>query len=333
MAAAVGAPQVERLLAAGLLLAAPLADGDSYPCDEHAEPGCCRVVVREPGGVRAVCGLHVPRCEPVEIAPEDAVTLRVDPVRFQAALARALGLAPVAPETPDPVRPLVLGDRCIGATVVRFLLVPRPRRTLARHGLTGLVPAPDGVLVVLLAFHPEAVPAAARAAPPPGAEWLLLSDVLRVEGTAPVADLSTFLLRHRFPGVDLGRELWPPWTLVVDEGARRFHYGGRPLDLDRHEVAARLLVALARQAGRFVPRRDLLVAVWPDEFSVRGKARMDLDALDRRLRQTRSVLSDAFRALPPRPGLVHDPVENLRARSDEEGGYRLAVEAGRVMWV
>jgi hypothetical protein len=221
-----------------------------------------------------------------------------------------------------------LGERRFGATAVGLLWAPRPHTVDADTLAPCLWDAPARVLAL--------VPSLAALAPDRPARvgrvelhWAGLAEVLRL-GPPPQADLSELVLRWGLDGEELGAWLAPRFALVHDAGAGRAWYGGRRLDLDRRPLVARLLGELAARPGRWVPRADLLVALWPDEFTSRGRLRADPVKLDRRLRQLASELNRLFTLADP-PDLPAAPVENLRTCSDLDGGYRLGLPVERVI--
>lgn len=79
-------------------------------------------------------------------------------------------------------------------------------------------------------------------------------------------DLSELLARVRALGrrATSADSLVRVGPLVVDRSERRASLDGRKLDLTPREFA--LLAYLARQAGRIVPRTELLVKVWETSF-------------------------------------------------------------------
>lgn len=79
-------------------------------------------------------------------------------------------------------------------------------------------------------------------------------------------DLGELLARaraliRRASGVDVTLRVGP---LVIDREERRVLLDGRPIDLTSREFA--LLLHLAREAGRNVPRMELLSKVWQTSF-------------------------------------------------------------------
>jgi two-component system OmpR family response regulator len=79
-------------------------------------------------------------------------------------------------------------------------------------------------------------------------------------------DLSELLARVRALGrrASIAEGIVRVGPLVVDRSERRASLDGRKLDLTPREFA--LLAYLARQAGRVVPRTELLVKVWETSF-------------------------------------------------------------------
>ncbi len=331
----VGGDGVAALLATGLVFRVPMEDGEDYPCTEGGEPGCCRHLVADgDGGLVAVCGASLGRLCPDEpVRAEEAQWLAVEPVSFGRAVCRLLGLSGGGLETTFSEGPQQLGVRRFGRTEVAFHLVSWPRLVLQGAHLEVLARRISGVVAptVLLAPSSASLPPSVARGTPHGLEWLCLDQVLPLVGERVQVDLSPFLLRHRFPGVELGPALWPAFALVIDrENGKRF-YAGQELGLARSPLAARFLDLMAAQPGVFIPRSELLVELWPDAFTTRGRALEDPDALDRRLRQLRGELGKVFRGLHRVQGLPHDPVENLRGRSDVEGGYRMNLRPHRVL--
>src|SRR5690242_813297 len=65
-----------------------------------------------------------------------------------------------------------------------------------------------------------------------------------------------------------GREVFEFADFILDVAERRLSKGGVPVPLEpkAHEV----LVALVRNAGRLMPKRQLLDLVWPQSFVEEG---------------------------------------------------------------
>lgn len=144
--------------------------------------------------------------------------------------------------------------------------------------------------------------------------WMALSEVL--DEVRLRVDLADVRERHGIGGLDL---LWPRFTLALDDRYALWH--GTLHDLGRTPAQLALLAELGNQAGVFVPRSELLPALFPDEFTNRGRCRTDPLKLDRRLRQLVSRVNGAMGEGPD----GQPPIENLRARADTDGGYRIAL--------
>jgi hypothetical protein len=221
-----------------------------------------------------------------------------------------------------------LGERAVGDAVARFVFVPRPRRWLAEGWLDRAVDEhPDRVLVVIgldVRGLPADAPRRVRGA---RVEWLTLEAAF--DATIPPSTCRRpgwRSHRTRISRRSSGPGTRSSWT----RPARRRATPATCSRLGRSPLEERLLHALLRQPGVWVPRRDLLLALWPEEFSSRTREPKDPIALDRRLRQLKSALSAVFAELPAVSGAARDPIENLRTRGDLDGGYRLAVEPTRV---
>ena len=313
LAADLGADTLGALDQLRLLHREPVATGSRYPCD-----GCPRGrVVVEHEGTWAVCSCGV-GCDPVDVGQVDR--LELDAGALVHRLRQVLQLDGPA-ESPRWNRPARLGDRRFGVQRVVFGLMVRPRCVRPAR-LDRWLREQRGSVTVLLAPTRAAMPV--RGA---GEVWLSLDEVVDLQ--AGVADLSELALSGRLPGVDLGELLWPRFALVVDTQRESFTYAGQPLGLARSPRLAGLLTALAARPGEWVSRRELLLALYPDEITTRGRLLTDAVKLERRLRQLVSDLGRAFKELEAR-GLPANPIENLRARSDTEGGYRLVLPPERV---
>jgi hypothetical protein len=223
-------------------------------------------------------------------------------------LARAAGV-----DAPGPVAELtVLGERRSGADDV---LVLWARHTRVEDELALLLEdRRPRVAVVLLAHRRQLqtlVPARLRGIP---VVWLALSETL--DDRTLRVDLADVRARYGRGGLDV---LWPRFSLAIDDRYALWH--GVQHDLGRAPAQLALLGELGKQTGAFVSRSDLLPALFPDEFTNRGRCRTDPLKLDRRLRQLVSRLNTAVGEGPD--GQL--PIENLRARADTDGGYRLAL--------
>ncbi|MFT7519567.1 MAG: hypothetical protein ACI9MC_001709, partial [Kiritimatiellia bacterium] len=157
--------------------------------------------------------------------------------------------------------------------------------------------------------------------------WLSLDQVIDLHTGS--ADLSELPIRLQLAGANLGELLWPRFALVVDPVEQRFYYAGQALDIERRPRLVELLRILAARPNQWVCRRDLVLGLYPDEITNRGKLLTDPGKIERRLRQLVSDLGKAFKAVDSR-GLPTNPIENLRARSDLEGGYRLGLPPRQV---
>lgn len=304
-----------------LVDAEPIAPGDGYPC--RCPQDGCAMRVFEDRGLLAVCG-RGSDCADERLPEDDAVWVRVTSASMAWVLQRALRLEPRRPEALRGV--FVLGERMIGATLTRFVLAPRPRQAACDGAIERLVhEVPDRHLVVLTF---DEVPAAARSEIGRArVEWISLAQAFH-PSDPPRIDLAAVALVVA-SGADVRAELWPRYVFVADPERWRFAYAGRPFDLARQPIIARLLVELLRRPGKWVPRKDLLVALYADEaFDLMAK---DPGGVDRRLRQAKSDLTKVFASLGLPAGVPADPIENLRARSDLDGGYRIDVGADRVL--
>ena len=315
--AAWGVPAVDAARAAGLVDLVAFEEGAPFPC----ACGACRARLLRESGRWAVVSDGPLACpdEALDEAADEGV--QVLPSRLVRVLARAAGLDVAPPASwRDPV---MLGTRVLAGRRVGFVWVPQTAQVNER--LRVLAHEEPNRDLVALVPHRSAVPS---------------------EGGSPIGGVRVFWLdvgTHLFPDrddlrLDLadvalagpapdGRELWPRYALVVDEARGRAWWGGRALPLDRTPLGARMLFELARRPGAWVTRRELMLALWPEEFSSRTRAPVDPIALDRRLRQLRSALGEVVAAVGPVAGLPEELVENLRTRSDTDGGYRLNVDA------
>ena len=313
---AIGKQLVRALLELRLLRSEPIREHSRYPCE-----GCPRgrQVVRHEG-TWAVCTCPSVSCEPVDLSASEQLELddRALTLRVRGLLELA---GPFEPTRWN--RVALLGERRIGVERIVFGFVPRPL-CVSTERLGIWLARQQARTTVLLAPTRDS----RLTATPSGAGrvvWLSLEEVVDVEeGTA---DLSELALRVALPSAVLGELLWPRFSLVLEAG--RYSYAGQTLGLERHPRVADLLRTLAERPGQWVSRRDLVLAVYPDEITNRGKLLTDPVKLERRLRQLVSDLGKAFKAVDPR-GFPANPIENLRSRSDLEGGYRLALSPERV---
>jgi hypothetical protein len=321
MRAEIGAEALEIAERVGLLDSTPIADGDDYPCRCPLEDGCAMRVVDEDGLV-AVCGRGA-SCSDERLSDADAAWSHASPTTLTPVLQRAARLE-VAPVTP--VRDVwILGQRSVGATAFRFVLAPRPSRSLHDGTIDRLANEdPNRVLVVLCVGDTPTMPSV-----PARTHLVPLRDHLH-PGDTPTIDLAAVYLASA-RGTDLRAELWPRYTWVADVQRGRFGYAGASLDLERKVNPARFLARLLAEPGQWVSRFELACAVWCDK----SPSEIDLEDpdTDRNLRSTKAELSQAIKRIDPPAGFPRDPIENLRTRSGDDGGYRIAVEADRVIFL
>jgi hypothetical protein len=281
-----------------LLRRTPIRDGDLYPsaCDQD------RIVTKSIQGLVATCTCVPPNCLDATSDPPELHAL--DDRALIALLRAALGLNGPA-EGPHRHRPTALGARSFGTTTVQFRLsLATPSESTHRNIVT-LVPTADQLPT------------------DPTPNCLALADLVDLQ--TGVADLADLVLNDIAPhNLEL---LWPRYALTVE--GQRFHYAGQRLPLDRHPRLAALLTALAKSPSRWLNRQDLVLALYPDAITTRGRLLEDPIKLDRRIRQVVSDLGKAFATVDPHD-LAANPIENLRARSDAEGGYRLALPPDRI---
>ncbi len=316
--AVLGEEWLGRLRRGGWFESRAIHPGDSYPCPCPGGDGCPRRVVALRQGLVAVCGQEVESCEDVELGVDDTEALSVTAMTLRRALAGSLGLEP-GKLPRDGGRRVELGERRFGDGAAALWFAPSLRGEAARlwasglrrrragHGVGVLVPrrlAVDGRVAELLEAN--------------GTVLLPLDEVAGFDGERLTIDLADLVLANDFPGVELGRELWPRYEFVLDPEAGRYWFGGQRLvTLERRHLAAKLLIALARRPGRLVTRDDLAAAMWPDDYGARGSHEMDWD---RRVRQQKRLLA---RALAADLGEDVPVIESVASGSDVDGGYRL----------
>ena len=162
---------------------------------------------------------------------------------------------------------------------------------------------------------------------PRGVHWLALDQIVDLQ--AGKADLSELAFALQLTGEELALLLWPRFHLVIDRQGTPY-YGGVRVNVDRSAKLGQLLGILAARPGEWVSRRELLTALYPEEVTNRGRWLTDPEKLDRRLRQLVSALGKAFDTARLPDSAPDNPLENLRARGDHEGGYRLTIPVERV---
>ena len=307
LAGQLGSETLGALDELGLVRREPFLAGARLPCE-----GCSqgRQVV-EHEGTWAVCTHPEMACESVDLTETDRA--EVDEAGLVRQLRATLRLeGPTEPLSPH--RPVLLGQRGLGGQTVAFALV-RPRRAqerVVREWLQlGRVQN-----AVLLTPTSRWLPSWVL---PLGVHWLALDQM--VDLPAGTADLSELAFALRLTGEELAQLLWPRFHLVIDRLGTPY-YGGVRVNLGRSAKLGQLLGLLAARPGEWMSRRDLLTALYPEEVTNRGRWLTDLGKLDRRLRQLVSALSKAFDVAAAGTTLVN-PIENLRARGDHEGGYRI----------
>ena len=299
----------------GLIRRESFLAGVRLPCD-----GCSqgRQVV-EHEGTWAVCTHPEMGCESVDLTEVDRA--EIDEGELIRRLQTALQLeGPIEPLSAR--RPVLLGHRRLGGRRIAFGLV-RPRRIQERI-VREWLQLRRVQSAVLLAPTSQWLPDWVL---PQGAHWLAMDQIVDLQ--AGRADLSELAFALRLSGAELAQLLWPRFHLVIDSQGTPY-YGGVRVDLGRSAKVGQLLALLASRPGEWLSRRKLLTTLYPGEVTNRGRWLTDLGKLDRRLRQLVSALSKAFDAALLTNSTLENPVENLRARGDDEGGYRLRVPEGRV---
>lgn len=332
MIATLGEETVRALTDIRLLRASPLEDGDDYPCDEHAEPDCSRqVVVDDRGCAVAVCGVAPAQCRE-EVIPEGMChLLAVDPMVLVVALAEAVGVERSVGRVDIGSGPVLLGHRAFGEIDVRYYLSARCGRDI-RAGLIDRLRPADHERVLLIGLHGRLAPEPERTErTPSGIDWVFLNEIGEIVDRRLVVDLSSWHVKARLPGVDLGAMLWPRFHLVLDPAARRHHYAGKLLPLGDQLKAQALLEALAAAPGSPLSHRELQMRLWSEKFSARGGRQRDEQDLAASLRGHVRTLRAALRRAS-RDGVSSDPIANIRG-DDVTGGYVLTTPAERVFWL
>lgn len=315
LAAQIGPETLGALDALGLVRREPFLAGAHLPCQ-----GCSqgRQVV-EHEGTWAVCTHPGMGCEAVDLTEVDRAEL--DEAGLVQRLRAVLRLD--GPSEPlSPRRPVLLGHRRLGGQRIAFALV-RPRRVqerVVREWLQlGRIQS-----AVLLAPTSRWLPDWPL---PRGVHWLALDQIVDLQ--AGKADLSELAFALQLTGEELALLLWPRFHLVIDRQGTPY-YGGVRVNVDRSAKLGQLLGILAARPGEWVSRRELLTALYPEEVTNRGRWLTDPEKLDRRLRQLVSALGKAFDTARLPDSAPDNPLENLRARGDHEGGYRLTIPVERV---
>lgn len=303
----------------------PFVVCDSYPCLTAAEPGCRMRILQERGALVAVCSVAPGECGDEPLVAPDHVRVHVTHDTLVPLLQRALRLEQ---RWEAGLEVLHLGERRFGTTTVHFVLVPRPDSPVARNELDQAARAdPDRVLVAL-AFHRRDVPAA------PSIEghrlqWMALSDA------APTPDGLALDLTGLWdvfaPGEDPGSEAWPRYLFVADPARASFVYAGRPFGLAHRPQVQRLLIELLRRPGEWLSRQELLPLVWPEEYQ--GRDAVQVPAIEKRLRTAVSELRGILEGLQLPAGVDRNPIQNVRAASDTDGGYRIDIRPSRIRWL
>lgn len=310
-----GREVVDVLTRKGLLVRQPLRDG--APLGDH---GCLHgreLVVLDEGAV-AVCTGTPACCEPVRLAAPERLVL--DPLAFMALLRDLLGLVGPA-ETPHWNHVTLLGERRVGTRRVHFAFVPRPSCVTATRLARWLKTHPAG-LTVLVAPIRNAIPATS----PKRTTWLSLDET--VDLPTGTADLSELAENHELGWSDL-ELLWPRFPLVIGDESEGVRYGGQRIPIERSPRQRTLLRILAERPNAWVSRRELLLALYPDEITSSGRMLTEATNLERRMRQLVCELRQSF-VDAAAPDLPPHPIENQRGRSDVEGGYRLALRPEQV---
>lgn len=297
-----------------LLRREPYQEGQSYPCTYCSQNR--RVVEFE--GTWAVCTSPEDACAPMDISAVDRV--EVDETRVANLLREVLRLKGPA-EALQAARPVRIGDRVLGGQRVVFAFV-RPLRVRERDVLDWIRLQPEDSVVLL---HPRRSNQPDWALPRE-ATWLALDE--HVDLAQGTVDLSAIAIGMDLEGQELAELLRPHFDLVIDRRGEAF-YGGARVGQGRSERLVELLRVLAHRPGEWLNRRELQRELYPDEITNRGRLLTDPETLDRRLRQQVSSLGKALAKAGESAGL-RNPIENLRARSDTEGGYRLSLLRSRI---
>lgn len=307
---------INLMIRAGVLQWVAARDGTSWRCSTCAGLG---VVIEESGDLMVCCreGMGCP----ASVLAEGEM-LAMDEATTAAALGRLLGLsAPPMPACSGVAR--MLGER----TGVRFVLLGQASARGAHGDLCTLVGAFTGPVVVLV---PVPAGTSGHAGAMAGRTPLVqvgLDELLLHRNGKIIADYGPVVRAGVYVDGDIGALLAPAWELVIDED--RAWWKGDALAIEHAPVQHRLLAKLATRPGRFVPRQDLWLALYPDDHTRDGRLGRGVnpDDVDRRMRGVVRDLRATFRALP---GATDDsPIENQRG-TDGDGGYRVKVDGGRV---
>ncbi len=309
---------LERL---GFLVRTSISKGDPWPCVENS--GCCRRVVFEDEQGVAVCSRWPNECREQSFPMQNAYLLSMSLVGATCSLQTLLELDPRPIDNGSWV---FVGERLFGQRRVSFLLPRFPSSPDLQDLRSRINEDPDRVLVLIVP-HRRCIPGdAPRKIGNTELEWLPLGEILRPDCEA--LDLSSLVLNHSFPGFDVGRWLWPRYSLVID-GDRVWCFGDRLL-LERSPLERQFLLFLASAPDHRRTRRELLLEIWPESFSSRTMEPRDSVSLDRRLRQLKSDLCATLEAIRPGAGAI---VENVRGRSDTEGGYLLKLDSSEICFL
>jgi hypothetical protein len=317
----IGADAVRQALRLRLVRRASLIGGMTYPCRRL----CPMTLVQERDSLVALCGRASNRCAAEPIPAADAFQIEADASTVVGALQAILRLPPIAPG-PDRAA-LGLGTRRVGRHAVTFVLSPRPQ--LVTDWIARAVREDPDRVLVMITFSAGQIPAhAPRRIDGTRVVWVALEEALN---SADCLDLSDVWLGLGSAAV-VASELWPRYAFVVDEARDFCAYAGVRVPLERNGREALLLHILLRRAGHHMTRQELHPALWPDDFGGRRRPPSP-DLLDNRLRQVKLALSSIFKGMRLPVGAVQDPIETLRTRTDTDGGYRVAVDPDRVLFV
>ena len=310
----------------------------TWPCGLPGAEGCSRQVIHH-AAARIVAVCPEDRCDKVRVEREQLILRRLDLGRLARHIGASLDMdakgiaafddAGTVGGQPTTLR---LGARPFGAQDVAFYLT----RNASSQGLLPFFEKArlrdhSDHIVVLVPRDDDVDLAAREAAGRRHIDLLALDRLLDVGGNGRVRlDLSSYVSRHRFPGVDPSAFLWPRYWLVLDPREGRYWYGGRRIEFPaRSRRPQTLLLSLAARPGETVVRNDLCPAMWPDEYG--GKKTLEVD-WDRRIRDQKSALSGLLAtAAAQAEGLPQDPIRAVSG-SDVDGGYVLDVPGSQVFW-
>lgn len=320
----VSVAEVPLLVASGILSRRPLEPDQRFACAAPVEDGC-RVIVEEDGdGALALrCSQSPAQCGRRLLGKDESWAYRIDKAGIVTWAARNLGTDGSQIDRPRWDRPVPMGARRFEDQEWLFFFVMRPER-IDEEQVWQLASGSGGErFVVMLVCDLGQVPGRlVQMVDPDRLAWVGLSSSFEVKPLVRL-DISSLLLRRRPRGVNWGEALWPRYLLVHVAGTDEFFFRGRRLALTPRPRARRLLGRLLQVPGAVVPRKESVLAIWPEDG-------VSLSERYEHLARVRLEVRSAFREIADPGEALVDPIETIRGHDDNDHGDRLSFPVEQV---